>query len=137
MKVFRAEGGRRGSRVRHETDGGLYHRLARTIHEQSGLDSTTLTRAFTDLPAMSEESQEKVAVRALLIFTGSGPILVLSTYPSAEDPRLIRLRIRLMDAKAPTPQLQLRTQPARPRQAGQARSEARCSRRPQGRTPRG
>jgi hypothetical protein len=29
------------------------------------------------------------AIRSFLIFTGTGPILVLSTYPAPVDPRLV------------------------------------------------
>jgi hypothetical protein len=40
----------------------------------------------------------KPAVRAYLIFTGSGPILVLSTYPKLTDVRLIdKLRYKGID----------------------------------------
>jgi hypothetical protein len=35
-----------------------------------------------------ETPQREVAMRAYLIFTGSGPILILTTYPSVTDPRL-------------------------------------------------
>jgi hypothetical protein len=38
------------------------------------------------------------AIRASLIFTGSGPILVLSTYPSLTDERLVaKLRYKGID----------------------------------------
>ena len=37
-------------------------------------------------------------MRAYLIFTGSGPILVLSTYPELTDPRLVaKLRYKGID----------------------------------------
>jgi hypothetical protein len=40
----------------------------------------------------------KPAVRAYLIFTGSGPILVLSTYPKLTDERLVaKLRYKGID----------------------------------------
>lgn len=38
------------------------------------------------------------AIRAFIIFTGTGPILVLSTYPSLEDERLVaKLRYKGID----------------------------------------
>jgi hypothetical protein len=38
------------------------------------------------------------AIRAYLIFTGTGPILVLSTYPTLTDPRLVdKLRYKGID----------------------------------------
>jgi hypothetical protein len=40
----------------------------------------------------------KSAIRAYLIFTGSGPILVLSTYPKLTDERLVsKLRYKGID----------------------------------------
>jgi hypothetical protein len=40
----------------------------------------------------------KVSMRAYLIFTGSGPILVLSTYPKLTDERLVsKLRYKGID----------------------------------------
>jgi hypothetical protein len=40
----------------------------------------------------------KAAIRAYLIFTGSGPILVLSTYPKLTDERLVsKLRYKGID----------------------------------------
>ena len=38
---------------------------------------------------MSDKPNPRAAIHTLLIFTGSGPILVLSTYPSPDDGRLI------------------------------------------------
>jgi hypothetical protein len=41
---------------------------------------------------------QTVATRAYLIFTGTGPILVLSTYPELTDPRLVeKLRYKGID----------------------------------------
>jgi hypothetical protein len=40
----------------------------------------------------------ETAIRAYLIFTGSGPILALSTYPALTDPRLVeKLRYKGID----------------------------------------
>ena len=40
----------------------------------------------------------QTATRAYLIFTGTGPILVLSTYPELTDPRLVeKLRYKGID----------------------------------------
>jgi hypothetical protein len=40
----------------------------------------------------------ETATRAYLIFTGTGPILVLSTYPQITDPRLVqKLRYKGID----------------------------------------
>jgi len=47
---------------------------------------------------MTETMTELKAPRTYLIFTGTGPILVLSTYPELTDPRLIdKLRYKGID----------------------------------------
>lgn len=47
---------------------------------------------------MTETTTELKAPRAYLIFTGTGPILVLSTYPELTDERLIaKLRYKGID----------------------------------------
>ena len=38
---------------------------------------------------MSSTMTERAAMRAFLIYTGTGPILVLATYPGLDDPRLL------------------------------------------------
>ena len=46
----------------------------------------------------SDEMTQTAAPRAYLIFTGTGPILVLSTYPDLTDPRLVeKLRYKGID----------------------------------------
>jgi hypothetical protein len=37
----------------------------------------------------SRGSKPEVCMRAYLVFTGSGPILILTTFPSVTDPRLV------------------------------------------------
>lgn len=50
------------------------------------------------MPTMTETTTATQAPRAYLIFTGSGPILVLSTYPKLTDERLIaKLRYKGID----------------------------------------
>ncbi|HXO42837.1 MAG TPA: hypothetical protein VN999_15420 [Thermoanaerobaculia bacterium] len=47
---------------------------------------------------MAIETPSRTAIRAYLIFTGTGPILVLSTYPTLTDERLVgKLRYKGID----------------------------------------
>jgi hypothetical protein len=47
---------------------------------------------------MATQTPTRTAIRAYLIFTGTGPILVLSTYPSLTDERLVeKLRYKGID----------------------------------------
>jgi hypothetical protein len=47
---------------------------------------------------MAIETPIRTAIRAYLIFTGTGPILVLSTYPTLTDERLVgKLRYKGID----------------------------------------
>jgi hypothetical protein len=47
---------------------------------------------------MATQTPTRTAIRAYLIFTGTGPILVLSTYPTLTDARLVgKLRYKGID----------------------------------------
>jgi hypothetical protein len=47
---------------------------------------------------MATQTPTRTAIRAYLIFTGTGPILVLSTYPTLTDDRLVgKLRYKGID----------------------------------------
>ena len=47
---------------------------------------------------MATQTPTRTAIRAYLIFTGTGPILVLSTYPTLTDERLVgKLRYKGID----------------------------------------
>jgi hypothetical protein len=69
------------------------------LRDRDLLCSTTENRQHRQLErSVMSPTSTNAATRAYLIFTGTGPILVLSTYPSLTDERLIgKLRYKGID----------------------------------------